>query len=362
MQPDTLAGIPGDAWTGLLAVGRDTQLLGTLWARTVEAGVEDRLPAWAARHLWGAALTAETNAAALRWELEGLERGLLRRISPVLVLKGGAYLLAGLPNAAGRLAGDIDLLVPRAELERAEEALLYAGWVGTHPDAYDQHYYRQWMHELPPLRHRQRGTVLDLHHNILPETFAVRVDPQRILAAAEPAPGMRGLHVPAPRHMTLHAVVHLLAETDWTRGLRDLYDIHCMLEHFDRCHGPAFWEALLDEAEAMRLAWLLEPAIECCRHRFGTRVPAAAAERLSRHAPARPFRRLGRWVLEHALNGRVSTTPRADALARAAVLVRGHWLKMPPRLLLRHLLHKAFLAPRADRSDRFGGAEPQQHG
>ena len=52
----------------------------------------------------------------------------------------------------------------------AEQLLLHAGWSHMKADEYDQHYYREWMHELPPLQHKERGTVVDLHHGILPVT------------------------------------------------------------------------------------------------------------------------------------------------------------------------------------------------
>ncbi|MFW6380387.1 MAG: nucleotidyltransferase family protein [Halorhodospira sp.] len=360
-QPEALIGFPESLWTGILAVGRENLLLGALWHRAVSRGVEGQLPEWVAGHLWGAAMTAETNAAALEWELQQLDRGALRRFTAPVVLKGGAYLLAGLPNAAGRIVADIDLLVRRTEVERAESALLYEGWAGTHHDTYDQRYYRQWMHELPPLQHRKRGTTLDLHHNILPETFAVVVDPAPVLEHAVSAPGLQWLRLPAPRHLVLHAIVHLFSETDWDRGLRDLYDIHSLLEHFGEQDGEPFWEALLDEAAAMRLLWLVEPAVWCCQRRFGTWVPASAAERLALSRPGLLGQYVVRPTFEHALNGHLSTTPKADALARALLLIRGHWLKMPPWLLARHLFYKAFLAPR-DPDAEGAPMDPQQHG
>ncbi|WP_255771998.1 MULTISPECIES: nucleotidyltransferase family protein [Halorhodospira] len=362
-RPVSLLERSGREWTEMLAVGRENLLLGALWHRAVEAGVAERLPEWAAGHLWGAALTAETNAAALRWELEQLDGGLIRNLTPPLVLKGGAYVLAGLPNAAGRIAADIDLLFGRDEVERAEAVLFYEGWFGTHHSAYDQRYYRQWMHELPPLQHVKRGTALDLHHNILPATFAVAVDPERLLSAARPIEGMDRLQLPAPRHLVLHAIVHLFSETDWDRGLRDLYDIHALIEHFRAQHGPVFWEELLDEAEALRVAWLVEPAIRCCQSRFGTAIPESVERRLRDHVASPPARWLSRRMFHHALNGRVSATPWIDLLARAFVFLRGHWLKMPPLLLARHLFYKAFLAPRGDDSENHpAAANPQQHG
>ena len=43
---------------------------------------------------------------------------------PVVLLKGTAFHAADLAACAGRSVGDLDILVPRAEIERVEEALL----------------------------------------------------------------------------------------------------------------------------------------------------------------------------------------------------------------------------------------------
>ncbi|HBF52032.1 MAG TPA: hypothetical protein DDX04_18650, partial [Massilia sp.] len=37
-----------------------------------------------------------------------------------------------------------------------------------------------------------------------------------------------------------------------------------------------------------------------------------------------------------------------DGAARAALYIRGNWLRMPPLMLSRHLFHKAFLSPKTE--------------
>nr|WP_091644620.1 nucleotidyltransferase family protein [Aquisalimonas asiatica] len=346
-------------WRALVPAARETSLLGTLWVLAGDAGLQERLPEQVARHLFGGYLVAERNGEAIRWELEQLQGGLLQRLAPPVALKGAAYLMAELPNARGRLCNDIDLLVPREQLERAETLLFYEGWVSTHHDDYDQRYYREWMHELPPMHHLRRGATLDLHHNILPETFAVRVPPERLLDAAQPLPPPWRYRVFSPPHLVLHAVVHLLQETEWDRALRDLYDIHILLRHHAALQGGAFWDALEYEARSLGVAWLLAHALDCCARRLGTHVPAETRRRLD--AGFRPSRSLTRAVFRYGLNTRASVTPVRDAVARGALFLRGHWLKMPPRLLARHLFYKAFLAPReadAEQQD----TEAHRHG
>ncbi len=52
-------------------------------------------------------------------------------------------------------------------------------------DPYDDLYYRQWMHELPPLVHGERGRMVDVHHTILPLTARPTPDAQALIADAE---------------------------------------------------------------------------------------------------------------------------------------------------------------------------------
>ena len=58
-----------------------------------------------------------------------------------------------------------------ADKERkVAEALQRRGWSMKALDEYDEQYYRQWAHELPPMTHAERETEVDIHHSILPVT------------------------------------------------------------------------------------------------------------------------------------------------------------------------------------------------
>ena len=92
----------------------------------------------------------------------------------------------------------------------------------THHDAYDQRYYRQWMHELPPLRHMTRQTVLDVHHTILPLTAHLKPDPAKLWEAAVGIEGQVNFCVLAPVDMVLHSATHLFHDGELEHGLRDL--------------------------------------------------------------------------------------------------------------------------------------------
>ena len=85
----------------------------------------------------------------------------------VVLLKGAAYILQGLEFSRGRMPNDVDLLVRRSDLDETESSLLLAGWESETTDAYDQRYYREWSHELPPMRFPGHALEIDLHHTCL---------------------------------------------------------------------------------------------------------------------------------------------------------------------------------------------------
>ncbi len=111
-------------WNGLIAAARAEQLIGSLAfrleGRPVPAKVEATLDA-ARRDLAQARVQAN-------WEAEMARRALAPLGIPIVLLKGNAFLAAGLDAGVGRSVGDLDILVPRDSLEAVEAALLAARW------------------------------------------------------------------------------------------------------------------------------------------------------------------------------------------------------------------------------------------
>ena len=72
----------------------------------------------------------------------------------------------------------------RSDIRRAENALLNAGWEWVKSDPYDDFYYREHMHELPPLIHKSRDRMIDVHHTILPRTHRITPDALALVSDA----------------------------------------------------------------------------------------------------------------------------------------------------------------------------------
>jgi hypothetical protein len=285
---------------------------------------------------------AAGHARAARYEVRQIGRALDGLGLPLILLKGAAYAMAGLDAGRGRLFSDIDILVPKARLPEVEAALMMHGWITTHHDAYDQRYYREWMHELPPMQHARRGNSIDVHHAILPETAPVRPDPARLRASARPIPGEPHLATLSPADMVLHSAVHLFFDGEFDKGLRDLVDLHRLLTQFGQ--APGFWEALPARARELELGRPLFYALRYCPRLLGTVVPPVVQAAVASEGPnAALLWLMDRLFARALLPLHASCADAFSDAARFALYVRGNWLRMPPLLLAQHLFHKAFI-------------------
>ena len=341
--PARAAALGATQWSSLLATARACNLIGALADKLLALAEPQAVPVppSAVRHLAGALQLAARQRLSVRWEAHCLQRALGALGLPVVLLKGAAYVMAPYDLGRGRMFGDIDVLVPRNALSDVESALMLDGWVSAKTDAYDQRYYREWMHEIPPMTHIRRGTVIDVHHTILPLTARNAPDPAQIVARAMPVPGLPTLRVPAPEDLLIHSVTHLVHEGELHNGLRDLHDIDGMLRSFG--NEAAFWDRLVVNGAGNDLAGPLLLGLRLAHAGVDSPVPETVLAALG--AAAAPRWRRG-WL--QAIYGQALRPPtRADAGARAAaarsaVYMRSHALRMPMPMLLRHLSIKAW--------------------
>lgn len=311
--PESAAALRADQWNGIISAARAERLLGTLAVLMENVAVPDAVLAILA----DARRDAEREQRIALWEANRAVEALAPFGLEPILLKGAAYAAAGLKAARGRMIGDLDILVPRDRLEEAEGALLVAGWEWVKPDPYDDAYYRQWMHELPPLIHRERDRMIDVHHTILPLTARPRPDAAALIAQSVEIGG--GLRVLSPEDRIIHAAAHMLADGDLSGGLRNLWDIICLNKE------------VKDMSELERRAAL-----------HGLTAHFARARRLADHVYGQGETRVtlaDRLFLRRLLS--------RDAWGRdsrkwlgLAFYIRSHLLRMPPLMLIRHLWTK----------------------
>jgi hypothetical protein len=315
-DPGAIDGLAASDWNALWAVARAEQLAGTLAHRI--AGLP--MPTAAARLVQDAIASAEQGRTAALWEAEMARRALAGIKAPVVLLKGTAYAAAGLPPSTGRVIGDLDILVPRDAIEDVEAALLAAGWEWVKPDPYDDAYYRRWMHELPPLIHRDRDKMIDVHHTILPLTARIRPDAAALLADSIALEN--GLRILGPQDMLCHAAAHLFADGDLAGGMRNLWDIHCLLGEFG-------FDGLAERSAHHGLSAAMRRAVRQAVRLYGTEAPPAWQ---------------GWDVLDPLFHRRLTARDAWGRSTRKAVqlgfYLRSHALRMPPAMLARHLWTK----------------------
>jgi hypothetical protein len=339
-QPQELVKLNELGWDGLVQSARRLGLLARIQVLLAEGGLYERVPGQPKLHLDSARIVAENEQRIMRWEINRIQRALGELSRPVIFLKGAAYLLAGLPVAKGRISTDVDILVDQTDLGAVEHALLRHGWEHTKADEYDQFYYRIWSHELPPLRHRERRTTIDVHHRILPPTGRHHPDPKKLMAAAVALGGSQ-FKILSPADMVLHSAAHAFQDGDLARGLRDLVDLDGLLRHYGA--GPGFLEGLVQRAQELDLTRPLYYALRYTNLILQTAVPAEVLQQAGQFAPRWPVGSVMDRLVMHAINDRVNGWRRTlQAFSQRILYVRSHWLRMPPLLLTRHLVHQMF--------------------
>lgn len=342
-HPEAMSQLSLVDWDLLLRQGRVADVLARLCELAEDTGQDAALPPQVWRHLKAAQLVARRQHVELGFEAQHVRQALAADGVPLVLLKGAAYVLAGLQAGKGRMVSDIDLLIPRERLADVESALMKAGWLSSTRDPYDQQYYRRWMHEIPALRHIHRGSVLDVHHSVVPPTAGYGLDVQKMLDAVVPLPGMAGVFVLSDVDMVLHSSVHLMHEGELEMGFRGLVDIDALVSEFALADA-AFWDRLSERAISLNLQRPVFLALRYTQRLLATAIPQTCLERLHRAANGLGVSRLG-WLDALYARGLRPVHPSLDdrysGWARSALYVRSHWLRMPPHLLVPHLLRKA---------------------
>jgi hypothetical protein len=328
-------------WEQLIWQARSAELIGQLEARLAATNLQQFAPAAAQRHLKIACDIARKHADAVRWELHMIQDCLKPLGIPVILLKGAAYCALSSPAALGRIFNDIDILVPKEALSSVEDALTGAGWLSAHTNAYDERYYREWMHEIPPMEHKNRCTVLDIHHTILAPTSGIRPDPQSLFNNSAHLNGeWEFFQVLSPQEMVAHSACHLFFG-EFHRGLRDLFDLHQLITSFES--DPGYIDSLLERAHGMGLLSPVVDAIRQSNRLFGTTFSKQSLQSCVSEVPSWPPASWRDWFFDRVLRpANPSANHSLGSFANWIAFARSHHLRMPWGLLAYHVSHKLF--------------------
>jgi Uncharacterised nucleotidyltransferase len=344
-DPASAAAFDDKGWTALITIARSEQLIGTL-AYRLEG---QRVPPAIAGILRDAKANAGYQRRAALWEADCARRALAAYDGKVVLMKGTAYVAAGLQAGQGRHIGDLDIIVARDDLKEVERLLLTeGGWEWVKDNAYDDAYYRNHMHELPPMIHKERDRMIDVHHTILPMTARPLPDAEAMLRDAitlssvcpEPVEGREAntvfssrpstgsgrterLYIFTPTDMVIHSAAHLIADGDLTGGLRNLWDMHCLLTEYA---SAEFWPGLQLRAQHHQLWPAVHRATRLSHKLYGTDIPKEWQS----------WNRQDRWYVAR-LMARDEWGRGSRKFIRLIFFVRSHWLRMPPLMLAQHL-------------------------
>ncbi|MBN9788015.1 hypothetical protein DMP17_05350 [Pseudonocardia sp. TMWB2A] len=135
------------------------------------------------------------------------------------------------------------------------------------------------------------------------------------------------LYILSPNDRICHAAAHLLADGDLQGGLRNLWDIHCLISELP--DTPHIFSALEARAAHHGLAAPVRRAARLAAHLYGTVISPEwqALDRFDRALLRRLLARNG-WGQE------------THKFLRLGFYTRSHWLRMPPLMLARHLWTK----------------------
>ncbi|HKE42424.1 MAG TPA: nucleotidyltransferase family protein [Casimicrobiaceae bacterium] len=323
-------------WDVVLRLARHSRLLAVIDQRIADVpGLEAAIPERVTGHLRAARNYVTHRVELLKMELRDLDRALPRDL-PIVLLKGAAYVAQDLRVARGRLPGDVDLLVAREHLERAESALIEGGWKTDITDAYDQRYYRRWSHELPPMRIPGHALEVDLHHAITPVTARFQASQELLWSGAAQPRGQRYM-VLHPADQIIHAAVHLFQDSNLAGRLRDLVDIDALIrQHLITAED---WNVFCERAAAHGMERPVWYALAHCTKWLGT------STRLSRPLPKPASARIAGmdWIFSRCCPPRLPEEGVGVGIRLACLLAtaRYHWLRMPVWLLFPHLLRKS---------------------
>lgn len=196
---------------------------------------------------------------------------------PLILLKGSA-LRAERPGLAGRFQCDVDVLLRRDDLERAEAILRHLGFQLDESYLDREGLLARHFH----LGFERRGATLELHWDVdvvSPPGFTERLWERSRVVAGERELAGQTLRVLAPEHQLLVACLHL-SRHDFCGGLRWLADLRLHLPV-----SPEVWQRFLAEARGWPARavhaplWLLAELGAGGSESFPDRLEAGPAER-----------------------------------------------------------------------------------
>lgn len=324
----------------IVAEARYYNMLAQLKPLCEQSDIWFELPVEFQRHVLSAEYTYTNQLRLMAQEHHHISQLFSRLNIRWVYLKGAAYQLADISYMQGRLMNDIDILVPQEQIAMAEEALMEHGWLHKKLTDYDDKFYRDYSQEIPPLRHFDRQTELDVHFNILPTILNHGPDPAILLTHTQILPDGSGGQALSPEAMVFHSAIHLFYESEFHKGVRDLFDIVLLIKRFSQ--QPDFWENLVQLQQSLGNGECMFYAIRYSRIIFQLDVPDNVVAFYEQFRPGR----LVFYLTDPAFRKVFSSiypihNDFGDQWYLLILYLRGHLKRLPFSKLVPHLIRKS---------------------
>jgi len=178
-------------------------------------------------------------------ELKKILRFFEDRGISVIVLKGAVLAEEVFKNVASRQMNDIDLLVQEHDLDKSAETLTQLGYI-PYECRRSEGWYKSHHHHLVPYFNPAKGTVIEIHRNIIPLESSFSVDTFKLWERSQYIRiGNISTKVLSPEDLIIHLCLHLSFCHGFIGGIRILIDISQTVRHYGERIN---WNWLIREA------------------------------------------------------------------------------------------------------------------
>jgi putative nucleotidyltransferase-like protein len=200
-------------------------------------------------------------------------------IEPIL-LKGAALALTVYEQPALRPMQDLDLLVEEKQVDAAAAVLVRLGFraiAATRTAAF----YAAHHHTVPMIGKGGR-VIVEIHRGLVPPEEGLRIDPARFFERAIRVEARgRTYRILSREDQVVHACLHLSYCDRFVGRLRDLIDVHALVETGAKAPD---WGVILDTSPRTDVCRSLFSSLDLARRLLGTPVPPEVLNELARGA------------------------------------------------------------------------------
>lgn len=263
-----LPGAGNEEWEGFVEAALRHEAGPFVYFRLKKTGLDKLVPSRIMTRLHTACLQSAARNFLIFEELKNILRAFAEREIPVILLKG-AYLAAKVyEDIALRPMCDLDILVQKQDLGRAETALRAIGYSSPRP----------YIPEVDSVCHqhilpftKEKAPPVEVHWNIFDPEDSFNLDTRGLWERARPCSvaGCDALSL-GPEDLFLHLAIHCTYHHCFQAGLLKLYDITLLAER----HGVGpDWRALLERAGEWGFDRCLLLTLKMISFLFGARLP-----------------------------------------------------------------------------------------